>query len=376
MQSLPMSDHSMIHSPKIKKCLYSRWVLAILLVILTHYLTVIYYTRSVTMSDNPSQRRYPAAEIHVYADMSEPKKVVFPVNKLYYPEIEDPHEAANKDSEPKMSQLPDPQIPEPAKVEAPKPEEPAVVEAVKEEPKLEPPKVEPPKVELPQVELPPKVEPPKAEPPKEEPPKPEPLKVEPPKVEPQEEKPADQESPVEESKNIAPPKEEPPKAEPVKQEQAATEAKPAALDKVVSNPPKANIVNESTVKSEDSAINSPAANQAPAPDPNAKKLILAWTGLTSKKPLWGIKPWTFMHCDYANCVISGNRSQLAAADLLIFRIRELKKDMTAQPLRPYVQPIDKNDLPPVHRPDQIWMDINQVGTIGVRAVSYPTAISK
>lgn len=91
-----------------------------------------------------------------------------------------------------------------------------------------------------------------------------------------------------------------------------------------------------------------------------KRLILAWTPLHSRKPLWGIKPWSFRHCAYKNCEMSGNRSRLNEADLLIFRVRELKKNETASPYRPYVHPIDLSDMPSHHRPYQLWLDINEV----------------
>ncbi|XP_067942376.1 3-galactosyl-N-acetylglucosaminide 4-alpha-L-fucosyltransferase FUT3-like isoform X1 [Watersipora subatra] len=99
----------------------------------------------------------------------------------------------------------------------------------------------------------------------------------------------------------------------------------------------------------------------------SKRLILAWTVLHSRKPLWGIRSWSFRKCAYSNCEITGNRSELDSADLVIFRIRELKPNLTAEPYRPYVQPIDTSDLPPYHKPDQLWMDINQESPVYTHA---------
>lgn len=93
------------------------------------------------------------------------------------------------------------------------------------------------------------------------------------------------------------------------------------------------------------------------------RLILAWTVLHSRKPLWGIRPWSFRSCEYTNCVMTGNRSLLDSADLLIFRIRELKSVKGADSYRPYVLPIDLTDLPPYHRAGQLWMDINEVSYV-------------
>ena len=90
------------------------------------------------------------------------------------------------------------------------------------------------------------------------------------------------------------------------------------------------------------------------------KMILAWTVLHSRKPLWGIRPWSFRNCQFKNCVVTGNRSYLDHADLLIFRIRELKDNSTAHPYRDWVNPKNFSDMPPYHKPGQVWMDINQV----------------
>ncbi|XP_067943352.1 4-galactosyl-N-acetylglucosaminide 3-alpha-L-fucosyltransferase FUT6-like [Watersipora subatra] len=94
-------------------------------------------------------------------------------------------------------------------------------------------------------------------------------------------------------------------------------------------------------------------------DINKNRLILAWTGLTSRKPLWGITSHSFRSCAYQNCEITGNRSELDSADLVLFRIRELKRNLTAEPYRLYVYPLNTSDLPPYHNPDQLWMELNQ-----------------
>lgn len=91
------------------------------------------------------------------------------------------------------------------------------------------------------------------------------------------------------------------------------------------------------------------------------KLILAWTRLTRRKPLWGITTRSFSSCEYKNCAVTGNRAQLAQADLLLFRLRELKPAIDGRLYRPYVRQLDFSDMPPVHRAGQIWMDVNQVG---------------
>jgi len=91
---------------------------------------------------------------------------------------------------------------------------------------------------------------------------------------------------------------------------------------------------------------------------NETKLILAWTSLTARKPLWGIKPCS-------QCEITGNRSLLDSADLLLFRIRELKPNLKITPYRTYVNAIDFTDLPVHHKAGQMWMDINQVSIYSV-----------
>jgi len=93
------------------------------------------------------------------------------------------------------------------------------------------------------------------------------------------------------------------------------------------------------------------------------KKILAWTPLTAKKPLWGIKPWSFMKCEYKNCMATGNRSELDTSDLVLFRVSGLKPDYTKEPLRAYVRPFDVTDLPERHTAGQMWIYINQVSEL-------------
>ena len=102
-----------------------------------------------------------------------------------------------------------------------------------------------------------------------------------------------------------------------------------------------------------------SASLAESNNKTLKRLILAWTPLHSRKPLWGIKPWSFSNCSYTNCEVTSNRSQLDDADLLLFRIRSLKADKTSKPYRPYVEHLDLSDMPPYRKRGQIWMDINQ-----------------
>jgi hypothetical protein len=90
------------------------------------------------------------------------------------------------------------------------------------------------------------------------------------------------------------------------------------------------------------------------------KLILAWTRLTGHKPLWGITKKSFSACEYKNCAITGDRKMLSQADVLLFRIRELKTKADGRTYRPYVKQLDFSDMPTNHRPGQIWIDINQV----------------
>lgn len=97
--------------------------------------------------------------------------------------------------------------------------------------------------------------------------------------------------------------------------------------------------------------------QPPPPD---KRLVLAWTPLSAHKQLWGIDSTTFGRCRYSNCEITANRSRLSEADLLLFRIRELKNIKSAKPYRQYVWPIDQTDMPPSHQKGQMWMEVNEV----------------
>jgi len=101
------------------------------------------------------------------------------------------------------------------------------------------------------------------------------------------------------------------------------------------------------------------------------KKILAWTPLTAKKPVWGIKPYSFNKCEYDNCIATGNRSELDSADLLLFRVRALKRDLNQKDLRQYVYPVDVVDLPPVHKPKQMWAYINQVRLCSCRRAGGP-----
>lgn len=91
-----------------------------------------------------------------------------------------------------------------------------------------------------------------------------------------------------------------------------------------------------------------------------RKLILAWTRLTQKKPLWGIKASSFSSCEFKNCMITGTRSKLSDADLLLFRVRELKPLDNGRTHRPYVKQLDFSDMPEYHPANQIWIDVNQV----------------
>ena len=95
-------------------------------------------------------------------------------------------------------------------------------------------------------------------------------------------------------------------------------------------------------------------------DSDRKRLILAWTSLTDKKPEWGIKSYTFRPCQYKNCEITSNRTSLDSADLLIFRIRQIRLNPSGKSYRPYVHHLDFTDMPARHKSGQIWMDINQV----------------
>ena len=294
------SCSSMLNSLKVQKFIYSRWVLGICLVVCTHYLTVIYYTRTLSNGRAVSGYESPAP---VNMDIAEPKMVVFPVNVDYYPakgvqvkrhEILEPEPKDRIDLEKKEPNV----VPKKETTALPK-KEPKV--APKKEPTVAPEKVPAPKIEV-----------------KKEPEKPQ------------------------SAATIKPVQSQP---KPVK-----PKSETSGSEKIISNPPALNQVKD---------VQKPPA-QPPAKQDDRKRLILAWTQLTAKKPLWGIKYYTFMHCPYSNCVMTDNRTRLNEADMLIFRIRELKKNMSAAPLRPYVHPIDPSDIPPYHKADQIWMDINQV----------------
>ena len=102
----------------------------------------------------------------------------------------------------------------------------------------------------------------------------------------------------------------------------------------------------------------------PTEPPEKNRLLLAWTPLSTHKQLWGIDEKTFGRCRYTNCEITSNRSRLEEADLLLFRIRELKKISSAVPYRPYVWPIDKSDMPTSHKAGQMWMEVNEVRILG------------
>lgn len=96
------------------------------------------------------------------------------------------------------------------------------------------------------------------------------------------------------------------------------------------------------------------------------KLILAWTPLTKRKPLWGIKEGSFAKCSYQNCEVTGNRSLLADADLLLFRLRELKSNVLGGHIRQNLRIYDLSDMPSQHKYDQIWMEVNEVCKLSQR----------